>query len=742
MQIFELHFNPKNKEGKLIDTSCYQPNDVYEKRLGCLIIGGELIVKNSSEKAFLNNLAYKIKSVYHSLPTRTQEEALKESLKEANNFLSKNLSSDELNLAVLSIKKNQLQFSKIGNAKILISRNKEITDIGKNTENKEKIFGSIVTGKIMKEDKLIILTHEIYKEFVEHELMIELAKKDSVKESDLEKISQVQEKKFPKVAGICILIDFSADAQTESSKIVNKDKFSFRKTFVTSAKEVQKIIFLLSDKLKKITSSAFHFFKNNSKKILKGLKDVISSSFSIIKKRFGLFFKFLYSKIKSRKNGKKKEKDLKNNGDEDSIEKETVSESKKNGHKKEKSKDNQKKEIFSINNILRILSGIKNEFFRRTNSFFSKLNHRLSLLKKIRLPDNPKKRKMIYLTGLLVAIIMIGSLTTHFERRDRLAERRELLSQMEESLNQIDPDDESAFDDLKYHYDSLSRLTAGRTIAHAEVQKLKEKTAEKMMKTVETEIIEDMEPIFTAAEIIPNRIKFINGQIYLYNPFLPEVERYDPETGEGLIRAVGLSDTGIFSIASINETLFFFGSPNKIISSEAGSEMQTLKPPYDNYSYHQMISHQDYLYFLERRDNQIIRYHKNNLDDPETWIIERVPGRDVSSIAADDNLWVLKRNNEIWRYSDGRPVTDSRISEKKIYPFPEKSYRKIKTKPGLPLFVLDSENKRVILFSREGEVLKQLIFPEAKNIKDFTISEDKKIYLLDDKEVYSIAFES
>ena len=42
MQIFELHFNPKLNKDQLLDSFVYEPQNIYEKRLGSLYIVGKL----------------------------------------------------------------------------------------------------------------------------------------------------------------------------------------------------------------------------------------------------------------------------------------------------------------------------------------------------------------------------------------------------------------------------------------------------------------------------------------------------------------------------------------------------------------------------------------------------------------------------------------------------------------------------------------------------------------------------
>ncbi|HHE76735.1 MAG TPA: hypothetical protein ENL27_02005, partial [Candidatus Parcubacteria bacterium] len=76
MQIFELHFNPEAKEEQFFDTFIYEPDNVYEKRLGSLLMVGELRAVFPERKSFLERLAETIKKNYYSLTAKTSEQSL------------------------------------------------------------------------------------------------------------------------------------------------------------------------------------------------------------------------------------------------------------------------------------------------------------------------------------------------------------------------------------------------------------------------------------------------------------------------------------------------------------------------------------------------------------------------------------------------------------------------------------------------------------------------------------------
>ena len=755
MQIFELHFNPKNKEGRSIDTFCYQPEDVYEKRLGALAIAGEL-TRGSSNKTLLNNLASKVKGVYHSLPTRTQEEALREGLKKGNEFLNNETWKGDLNLAILSIKSDELQFSKIGNLKILLSRNGEITDIGKNAEDNTDNFGSIVTGKIKKKDKLIVLTDDIYLKFANEDLLIDLAENKPLSDEKLEKISKIQKDKFPKTPGICLLVDFSIETE-EREKIINKDEFSFRKLTIKTGEEIQKVGSFLLTKLKEGGKDSLKKLKKNGKPVLikfgkllqalaKDAKKVTKSVLKTIGNKASNGAKKLKRKLKNRKKTTDKKEKVKPESNKELInEKKDIDGNETDNQKIESEKyktqedtiknrsDRWKKELDKLKSFISTEAEKALKNFKKITGKAIDKNY-LPEKPHFSIPNNEIKRKTWFLMGLLVLIILTGSITAHSERSRQLEEKRARLSEIEEEIDNINIESDNAFNYLIAHYKNLSDLISRGTSYESRTKNLRNKASQKLLELSNTSIVEDPELLFSTNEIVPSKIEFINGEIYTYNPFLSNAEKYNPETGEQLVRPISFEDgSGIFSITSTPDYLLFFSRPNEIVRSNETQTSQELIAPYEDYSYQKLESFQNQLYFLERENNQVIRYHQNDLNNPEVWIEERVPGG-INSFAVDGSIWMLKENNEIWSYENNRPAQDSLITHEEIFPLPER-LSKIETSPGSPLFILESRNNRVIISSKEGDLLEQIIIPDARNIKDIAVHENK-IYLLDSQEVY------
>ena len=87
MRIFEFHFNPKAKTEMIFDSFCYEPENLYEKKLGSLYLAGELKNALPQNNKFLDHLSEFLKKEFYSSIKRSSENSLKDSLKKSNAYL-------------------------------------------------------------------------------------------------------------------------------------------------------------------------------------------------------------------------------------------------------------------------------------------------------------------------------------------------------------------------------------------------------------------------------------------------------------------------------------------------------------------------------------------------------------------------------------------------------------------------------------------------------------------------------
>ncbi|RLE10373.1 MAG: hypothetical protein DRJ06_01255 [Candidatus Aminicenantes bacterium] len=309
MRVFELFFNPPGKKpsarekalerGKLFDSFCYQPENIYEKRLGSLYILGELKNPTPRNLRLLEKISQLIKDKYYSNYLKSSEGALKESLKSLNNFLAQELKKDNtewmggLSLAVFSLAPLSgpwvnLNLALLGDIKILLLREGQVFDIGKKLEGQEiepyplKVFSNIVSGKIHEADTILGFTKSIFEVFQARSIISKISNEKELDDKKIKAILKPNREELTNVSGICLIVQAQSESQPRS--IISFEKklegfslagllrcFSRLKNLAGLLKRTKKIpvkIPVSSDKLSKIATFAFLKKINNKPLVL------------------------------------------------------------------------------------------------------------------------------------------------------------------------------------------------------------------------------------------------------------------------------------------------------------------------------------------------------------------------------------------------------------------------------------------------------------------------------------------
>ncbi len=172
------------------ETFSYQPENVEEIGLGNLYIAGRIESDSSEPSHILNLLSAIIKREYYARPKRKPINSLREGLKKANaafTDLIKTGDSDWLNkisFICIALAGNNLYFTKIGEAKILLLRDSAMTDLSKKLihdygkTSPQKTFQSIASGKICLNDQIVLTTADIFRHIPQKGLKQILERKD------------------------------------------------------------------------------------------------------------------------------------------------------------------------------------------------------------------------------------------------------------------------------------------------------------------------------------------------------------------------------------------------------------------------------------------------------------------------------------------------------------------------------------------------------------------------------------
>ncbi|MFC1629660.1 hypothetical protein ACFL11_00300 [Patescibacteria group bacterium] len=690
MQIFEFHFNPKRKEDLVFDSFCYEPENIYEKRLGSLYMVGEL--KNALPKSpkFLNGLISIIKTKYYAGLGLSSEKSLKRSLKEANNFLEGIVKSGDvnwlgnLNLAVLSLKKFDLNFTKVGASKIFLLKEGQIIDITKNLELSEiepyplKIFGNIVSGKLAKNDLILILTKEVSDFFIKENLLDEIAKLVPFEEKALKRIFKTKEEELSKIFGICLCVFLDESYQGIGKKITLNQKhtkdFSFNLVFRPLISLFKKNISLLDKKGRQLNKKPKPNLPKPALKIPK-----------------------------------------------------------------------------SINIPIKKINLPKLNLIPTIPFSFSSLPSASSLLSKLSLKSFKgflKNGKTILVIALII-LLFLGFLIFKREKQENLQLQKNTLSSIEEKVLEAEnllifKKEKSAnalFQEALKEILPLTKMNSALPSSFKErVFYLEESIEEKLAVLNKLENVKEPDLFFefNLEEFVPQKIISDGKDFYFFSPYSQNIFKLNL-TGQGKLIE---NDQKFHSAAPYKDFVLFFLKPSQVIpfkSDELRSslELELLSSDFD---FNTFISYKSNLYFLDKKKNEVIKY--SNAGDlkwgpPQIWFSPQTKKpTDIKSITIDNYISILNNDNSIYKYYAGS-LQETLFLE--FFPNP-KNFSKIFTSISLPYYyLLEPEQKRIVVTSKSGDIIRQFQSEEFENLKDFSVSGDgKTIYLLTGQKVYKV----
>jgi hypothetical protein len=278
-----------------------------------------------------------------------------------------------------------------------------------------------------------------------------------------------------------------------------------------------------------------------------------------------------------------------------------------------------------------------------------------------------------------------------------------------------------------------------RDLALAEKEKIDSdlKDLNNLTKIDEPELIFE----FDKQTFIPQKIIFNENSLYLFSPYVQDIFKIDNDSSSQFIDGgQKANEANVISDSSV----LLFSKPDKIIFLKDDKVEETffLKSFYSDFNFTNFTSFKENVYFFDTDTGEITRYGiplAGDKDNPYKWFYNKNVQKPAGgkSIAVDGSVWILAKNNNFLKYYAG-------YLQETIIPsvFPEpKSLSKIIIPFGSPyIFALESVQKRVIIFDKEGKVVRQFESEKFDNLLDFTVSQNNKnIWLLNAQKIYKIS---
>lgn len=723
MQVFEFHFNPKAKEDRIFDSFLFEPENILERELGSLYLVGEINNVLPQNFQFLERLSLQIKKEYYRASERSTEFALRESLRKANEFLSDESQKGNVNwlgnlsFVALSLKDSTFNFTTVGNLKTFLLREGEIFDIGKNLEFQEiepyplKIFGNTISGKLAPEDKMIVLSKDIFEFFSDQNLIAEIAGSEEMEEKKLKSLLKSKENLLGETSGICLLIDLKKKLKAQKMQKKERglglsptERFTFEKIIPFSFSG-----FFSKRPRLKLTR---HLFKIKFP-VLK-LPTLSLSRMSRIPKlpklKLKLFEKILphFEKI--------------------SIPQIRIG-SVKRSARTFKISGRLKKNLTIISVLIVILL----------------LGNFIFALQK----ENEIRKAQAFLKELKSEMLLVeGALILKNEGRASNLYRK--------TLQKI-----------------LPQIKVGGTL-EKEFSELKEEIEGKLFSLNKLEKISEPETFFNfeGLKFIPQKMIIAGQKLYFFSPTSINIYQISIEEKTGDFVETGKKMSLAAPVG--NTKTLFYSRPDTLSLFQNMNFLQafSLKQIYPDFYFNAFSTYKSNLYFLDSKKGEIIRYLLKEGErelSGDLWLssspAQVLPRQNLGgqakkpvgavSIAIDGSIWILNNANTIDRFHAGQ-YQESLVLD--FFPYP-KEFSKILTSPTLPyLYLLEPIQNRIVVLDKTsstssrfdrpeltvegpqaGRVVKQFQSEKFDNLKDFSISEDGKIiYILNGLKVYQV----
>jgi len=239
----------------------------------------------------------------------------------------------------------------------------------------------------------------------------------------------------------------------------------------------------------------------------------------------------------------------------------------------------------------------------------------------------------------------------------------------------------------------------------------------------------------------PNGILKLQNLLYLYELTSGFLYKIDLINNSSELVFLSSKDTFKLGSATDNEILLL-ANPEKIAvyNFNKNYNLYLLKPNLENtLNIKDMFDYNDSLFFLDVQRLNIFKYSKTeDILNGSEWIIKGPTDEltDAVSLAVDGDVYVARENGTIIQYSQGKKLKELKLD---ITP-PLTNVEQIFTQENLKnLYILDSQNNRIISFDKKDGLIKQYSVSELSNLKDFWVDSDEKtIYLLNASEIYKI----
>ncbi len=247
-------------------------------------------------------------------------------------------------------------------------------------------------------------------------------------------------------------------------------------------------------------------------------------------------------------------------------------------------------------------------------------------------------------------------------------------------------------------------------------------------------------PLYLNLELIKEgfsskRISFSVGKLLLLDETKKTLVLVDLSQKTNQILA-GQDQLGDAKLASLNGDFGFIFSDKEVLRVDINSQKTTVAVAPDEWGeIVDIFGFASNIYLLDKSNNQIWKYLpiEGGYSDKNSYLKERIDLSNASRMLIDASIWVLKQN-EILKFTQG--VSDNFSVSGLDVPIANISLFYVDDTSD-NLYVIDSTTGRLIVLTKTGQFIKEYSGEKFKSADDFIVEEGKKVYLLENNNIYS-----
>ena len=238
----------------------------------------------------------------------------------------------------------------------------------------------------------------------------------------------------------------------------------------------------------------------------------------------------------------------------------------------------------------------------------------------------------------------------------------------------------------------------------------------------------------------------INNKLYVFNPknnYIYAIDLQDKKT-----EIVNKTSANVGYLEKIyqwdNDSLIGYDKNQNLVSfNTIDNELSALALITENET-DEIVDLQIYnrrLYVLKPSSNQIYKYQKimDGFGKEQSWIKnENVDVSESISLTIDGAIYVLQKNGQIIKLYEGQRTN---FDLKEIRPrLSLEKTGKIFTNDKLDnLYVLDEDTQRIMVISKDGELIQQFMSDKFTDLKDFAVNDkEDKMWALNGPKIFEI----